>query len=198
MLQIEKNILKQYMAKDILKTGSNLIRQGKKYKAFTLLELIIIMAIVGIFAAMSWRSFVKTRTHAEVEAVCSEIAAAINQTRSYALTGKKMLFNASENLVPDYFNLIIENAGTNDQKYRIFAERSGFPTFYMPYTYIKKGITVQLNPGSLSGAYFKYSVPAGDKDLNGGANSHNITNVVISKNSIIKTVDISKYRAVCR
>lgn len=60
----------------------------KKHKGFSLIELLIVIAIIGIMTAISWKTLVEMRDTSNAKNACEEAAGAINQARNYALSGK--------------------------------------------------------------------------------------------------------------
>ena len=66
-----------------------------KQKGFSLLELIIVIAIVGIMTAITLVSMNTLREKKAVEEAAREVAAAIRETQNYALTGKDITADSS-------------------------------------------------------------------------------------------------------
>lgn len=57
---------------------------------FTLIEMLVVVAIVGIMTTVVVASFGSGRTKKELETNAREFAAALRETQSYALTGKQV------------------------------------------------------------------------------------------------------------
>lgn len=55
---------------------------------FTLIEVLVVIAIIGIISLLGWEQLMRTKSESNVLNVCTEAASAINLTRSYAVTGK--------------------------------------------------------------------------------------------------------------
>lgn len=84
----------------------------KKYKGVTLLELIVVIAIISIVSAISFSTLSGMRESAKIEDACNEVAALINKTKNYALTGKKFEKDSSGGdygEVPEKFVIVFEN-----------------------------------------------------------------------------------------
>lgn len=62
--------------------------KSEHHKGFTLLELLVVIAIVSIIAVVSFEMLSRAKENTQEESACNDIAALINKTRSYALTGK--------------------------------------------------------------------------------------------------------------
>lgn len=167
-------------------------KNTKKYSGITLLELIIVMAIISIFAAMSWRSFVNARTNAEVEGACSTIAGLINETRNMALTGEKVDGN-----VPGCFMIFFNRDGD----YSVYGKGTCFGSM-PPAPFLRGNVstkTILTNYISNDSKYYLYEVPNGDVATDASGPSYgNIVVTAKSNNFIYKTVEVSPYRAVCR
>lgn len=83
-------------------------------KGFTLLELVVLIAIVGTMAGVAILSLVPSRKHAALRAAQSELASAISVTQSYALQGRT---NGERDVCGYGLEFI------NDTQYRIFFYR---------------------------------------------------------------------------
>ena len=57
-------------------------------KAFTLIEVMAVIAIIGILAIVSWSSLGSSKRNVQVDSACNQAAAMINKARGYALSGK--------------------------------------------------------------------------------------------------------------
>lgn len=64
--------------------------QGRVVTGFTLIEMVIVLAIVGILTSMLAVSFGNGRTQREVETNAREFASVLKEAQNYALTGKQV------------------------------------------------------------------------------------------------------------
>lgn len=60
----------------------------KRKKAFTLTEIVVVIAIVGIMTGVMLVSLSGTRTDKALETAGQEVAAAVREAQNYALTGR--------------------------------------------------------------------------------------------------------------
>ncbi len=60
---------------------------SKKIKAFTLIEILIVVAILAVLSAVSWLNLNNSKKSADVGNACSQVAAYINKARNYAVSG---------------------------------------------------------------------------------------------------------------
>jgi len=77
----------------------------KNKKAFILIEITIVICNMAIMVGLSWMTLSRQKNVTQVEDAANIIAAAINKTHTYALTGKTL----SNNEVPEHFTISIEN-----------------------------------------------------------------------------------------
>lgn len=176
----------------------NRLAKIKNYKGVTFMELMIVIAIVSIFASMSWANYNNAKQQAEVDGVCSDLAATINQTRSLALTGKKVDFGGTiGEIVPDFFLMSIGSSS-----YYLRAHKASYSTGYVTIgstIYIKKGVILSFTDtdgNHQSSSYFRYAVPGGEKKES-TTKTYNVNKIEVKKGNITKNVNISLYRAVC-
>jgi len=171
----------------------NFIRQEKNYKGVTLIEVFGVIAIISIFAVISWKQLADNRKHAEVEAVAQEIASLINQTRSYALTGRKVNTGSLEE-VPNCFGIAFMQNGSY-RRIWIKGECSNEST-WINDVMDDGSISSKVNlagSGDLS-IFHVYAVPNGDKYYG----YQDITVESKSDSSIQKIIEINNYRAVVK
>lgn len=107
----------------------------------TLVELIMVIAIIGILAAVSWESLGGAKQTSHYDNACQITAAMINKTRNYALTGKMVGSN-----VPGQFRINLSGTNIN-----IYGDGSLIETVALS------------NGASFSGSYSViFNVPNGD------------------------------------
>ncbi|MEI7426207.1 MAG: prepilin-type N-terminal cleavage/methylation domain-containing protein [Candidatus Moraniibacteriota bacterium] len=75
------------MLKKIFLNKKTKIRPSGR-QGFTLLELITVIAIIAIISAISWSTLGGAKKQSDVNNACEQVAAMINKTRNYALSGK--------------------------------------------------------------------------------------------------------------
>lgn len=63
----------------------------KKRKAFSLIEVLIVIAIVGIIATVSFVSLGATKKGADAKSACTQVASYINKARNYTLSGRNSI-----------------------------------------------------------------------------------------------------------
>lgn len=80
----------------------------KNFKGFSLVELITVIAIIGIMTAVAIVSLTPAKTSVKLDAAGRELVAAIKQAQSYALQGKVVRDDAN-NVVPCGFGIYIKN-----------------------------------------------------------------------------------------
>ncbi len=145
----------------------------RKKQGLTLIELIIVVAIITIVSAVSWSILGGAKKTAAVNDACNQVAAMINKTRNYALSGKQ------------------DNSGNVPDSFRI---KTGGPIVI--YSVISSTETqmesFSLVGGVSCGSYtLTYNVPDGF-----GGISQNVicTDVDIDA---LRTVKVTPYVAVC-
>lgn len=55
---------------------------------FTLVEVLLVVAIIGIIASVSWVTLVGAKKNSDVLNSCEQVASMINKTRNYVLSGR--------------------------------------------------------------------------------------------------------------
>jgi type II secretion system protein H len=87
----------------------------KKYKGVTFLELMVVIAIIGIMTAVALVSLQPAKDDARLKAAQGEVAASIRLAQSYALQGK-----AQAGAKPCGYGFRFDPTDSNKQKYEIF------------------------------------------------------------------------------
>jgi len=178
----------------------------KNYKGVTFVEIMVVIAIISIFAVISYKSMVNNRHWAEVEAAASEIASLINQNRSFALTGKQVNTGFGF-LIPDCFamRLYCDNGSNHFDFFQNIAAFD-FPTdteqlcnHFNGSLGIKHIIydTKLKISGSFCDTYIKHRAPNGYTLF---SSNHTIMERELrvesdADSNIFKKVKINKYRA---
>jgi prepilin-type N-terminal cleavage/methylation domain-containing protein len=92
------------------------IFMGKK-RGFTIIELLIVIAIMAILSATGFMSYQNARRDAVLRAAQREVATAIRMTQGYALQGKTQIDqNTGEDFTPCGYGFEF----TDEDSYRIF------------------------------------------------------------------------------
>ena len=60
----------------------------KDSKAFTLIEITIMLGVIVIFVGISWAALNSAKKNIDAGNACTQVAAMINKTRNYTLSGK--------------------------------------------------------------------------------------------------------------
>lgn len=114
------------------------------FRAFTLIEMLVVMAIVGIMTAVVVVSFGSGRTEKELETNAREFASAVREAQNYALTGKQAVEGGSA--------CAFSVTWTDSSTYKLGSTPSGSceatPTSLVNYS-LKNGVTMN-NFGTIS------------------------------------------------
>jgi len=134
-------------------------------KAFTLIELMIVVAIIGIMSSVVIISMQNGKIEKELETAAREVAATIREAQNNALTGKNA---SSTNPICSQYNFAYTNGSSN---YSVNCSGN----YSNNYT-LKNGVTFA------SGGNFNFSIPFGGVAANG---------IKITKNSICYCVAVN-------
>ena len=86
----------------------------KNKKGLSLLEVIIVVAIIGIMSSISIVSFSKAKLRSSVETAAEKAIAVIREAQNYALTGKEvstLCHTYSVNFTPSTGSFLLTNGG---------------------------------------------------------------------------------------
>lgn len=144
----------------------------RKIKAFTLVELIIVIAIIAIISAVSWSVLGGAKKSAAVNDACNQVAAMINKTRNYALSGKN--------------GAVAFEAAVDGSKITIKADAVPIETFTFA------GGAICANHTLL------YAVPNGEAKFDGDNFTEEFINCSSSDFSATRTVSVTPYVATCQ
>jgi type II secretory pathway pseudopilin PulG len=133
-------------------------KRYKKNFGFTIVELLVIIAIMGIMLAVGMISLTKGSSDAKIISAQREVASAIRTAKSYALQGKTVSGNA-----PMYWGFKF----TNDTSYEIFSNDGSSDTQREAYT-LSNGVK-RDNPASAADTRVIFSVPNGDISFSSGS-----------------------------
>jgi prepilin-type N-terminal cleavage/methylation domain-containing protein len=119
------------------------------YKAFSLMELLIVIAIIGIMTAVGFVSLTSNKTKTNLETAQREVASTIKLVQSYALQGKKQ--GAS---TPCGYGFRFADATNYQIFYNIAApgkncDQTNDPAVYPTYLHYKIGTSQPAETGSL-------------------------------------------------
>lgn len=117
----------------------------KNLPAFTLIELVMVMAIIGILASVAMVSFTDGRIRKDIETNAHEFAAVVREAQNYALTGRQLVSGTT----PCFYRITL--GGTNytfDYRYKNAAGACGV-SFTVQHT-LKSGVTLESDDASLS------------------------------------------------
>ena len=106
-------------AKHLLITTSNVMKQTKKQKGFTLLEMIIAMAIMAVLSTMVLLSFRNIDRTRRVQLATDATVSAFRQMQSFALSGKDIaastcVVSGVAHKEAAYYYVSLSTSGTND------------------------------------------------------------------------------------
>ncbi len=87
----------------------------KKYKAFTLIELMVVIAIIGVMTAIGFGILQNQKSSSALTNAQREVASAIKLAQTYALQGKTV-----NGTTPCGFGFAFDSNDLNRQKYFIF------------------------------------------------------------------------------
>lgn len=87
-------------------------------KGFSLVEMIVVIVIIGIIAAIAVPKFLKTKDEATVSAIKQDVATAVSSIRSY------YLMNGSIAKISDAVNLNTKNWSGTDPLVTVFKDGS--------------------------------------------------------------------------
>ena len=126
----------------------------KNKKGLTLLELIVVVAIIGIMSSVIFISMSQSKSRTALEQASREVAAAIRETQNYALTGKVLASNPDD--LP--FRYIFMGNGST-YRVRYMYNSGGIPGTRTYATYeLKNGV-------SMSNTTIYYAVPHATKEV---------------------------------
>ena len=60
----------------------------QKLKAFTLIEVMLVVGIISVISGVSWLALSKSKKNVDASNACTQVAAYINKARNYAVSGR--------------------------------------------------------------------------------------------------------------
>jgi prepilin-type N-terminal cleavage/methylation domain-containing protein len=174
------------------KTMAKNMKLIRKYKAFTLAELLATIAIILIISAVSWAMLNSTSKQNDVNNVCSQIAAKINKARNYALTGKTL----SDGTVPNCVAFRLRNDTTPKWMNILGYDKGGNPT---PYDSEVTNFTSDISFDSSHSIYYK--IPTGEmcgSQFCTSSGSLLVITISSGDSSVAKTLTVTPSSASCQ
>lgn len=161
-----------------------MIKKRKFLRGFTVIEILVIIAVMGIMLSIAFVNLGSGRTSAKLDAAQREVASAIKMAQSNALQGK-----TASGSVPKYWGIYFEN----DKTYKIVPSNApGTDIAGGTETYaLSNGVTFSVTNVINSRIYF--SVPNGNI-LKGNGTSYasgDTATATVSISGLSKTVNIS-------
>ena len=159
------------------------IRNSKK--AFTLIELLIVIAIIGIMSSVVFVSMQNSKTETELKVAAREVAAAIREAQNNALTGKMIDGNLAEAFE------INTTSGSGKYQMTCWTRVNGIPKKLVVYSKnIKEGLIIEGSSG------VQFIVPYGNSSNIGSfqiqSNNGKFIWVCVSKSGNITETEIGK------
>jgi len=137
-------------------------RKTGRLGGFSFIELMVVIAIIGIVSAMTLVSLSKSRAQKDVLSNARTLAATIREAQNYALTGKNINVNVAGN-VPCEFHVTATGTSYKVEQKNVVAA-GGCAAAYTA------GTTVPLLNGvSVSTTEVRFAVPRGDPKNGSGA-----------------------------
>jgi prepilin-type N-terminal cleavage/methylation domain-containing protein len=153
-----------------------------KHKAFTLLELMVVIAMITILAAISVSQMSSVSPDAKLRAAQRELAATIKQAQSYALEGKTIAGSSSATSFGVCF--------FDNKTYKLVYSDSC--SNVVDSIIISNGVTISSLGSWLYGDRVNFGVPGGLPSPSGSAGaSLPLTVTLITPSGATKTVTVN-------
>ncbi len=155
-------------------------RDTHKQKGFTFVEVMVVIAIIGIAATISWDSLGTTRKKTLVENTCEGVAAMHNKARGYAHAGISNVDKIRVNCVTNSCVM---------QSHAVGALATTWADIDAPYTFAGASFATPPTPPTT-----EYAIPYAAS----GSGDTSYTLSVTGDATITKTITISNFKASCQ
>lgn len=137
-------------------------KTDKIFSGFTLVELVVSMAILSIMAAITIVSLSGTKTKQEVEGAARQVASAIREAQNYALTGKNITSTSTNRACQFSVASTVNTASLSIKQASISGASCGAPAVATTYS-LQNGVQF-----SVASREVLFDVPRGEpSDANG-------------------------------